>query len=235
MDKDVGRLRWLSVILLVLVTYAVYQNSLNGSFLWDDKYLVLRDNQIRTLRNIPRFFGLTYWREEAPFPGANFRPLRTTSFAIDYFLWEDNPFGYHLTNLLFHIFNVLLVYFFVHLLLSSLSTYQPINLSTHSPNHLFTYSLVPLLSALLFATHPIHTEAVCWIKNRSELFCTFFFLSSLIFFIKSSQKSVVSSENSVVRHFDTTSHLPPPIPYLLSTIYSLLSPLYWLYSPKRQQ
>ncbi|MBI4689977.1 MAG: tetratricopeptide repeat protein [Nitrospirae bacterium] len=43
----------------------------------------------------------------------------------------------------------------------------------------------PLLVALFFATHPIHSEAVVWIKNRAELFSTFFLLSSLILFMKS--------------------------------------------------
>lgn len=205
-----------SIILLILLTYAVYQGSLNVPFMWDDDNLILRDEQITSLMNIPRFFSLTYWKEEAPFPGANFRPLRIVSFAIDYFPWGYNPYGYHLTNLSFHIFNVLLIYFFVHLLL------QPVHRFTHSPIHPFTYSpfhtFTPLLSALLFATHPIHTEAVVWIKNRSELFSTFFFLSSLILFIKS-QTPVQSSEFTDHRSQNTAY-------YLLSTIcfvFALLS------------
>ncbi|MEK6738318.1 MAG: tetratricopeptide repeat protein, partial [Planctomycetota bacterium] len=176
---------WVSIIFLVLLTYAVYHESLDVPFCWDDDNLILRDQQIRSLTNIPSFFGLDYWKNEAPFRGANFRPLRTASFAVDYFLWEYNPYGYHLTNLFFHIFNVLLVYFFVYLLLQlSAISHQP---SVTNSSSLITHhsSLIPLFSAVLFAAHPIHTEAVVWIKNRSEIFSTFFFLSSLLYFIKS--------------------------------------------------
>jgi tetratricopeptide (TPR) repeat protein len=217
MDKDVGRLRWLSIILLVLVTYAVYQGSLSGPFLWDDGDLILKDSQVHSLKNIPHFFGLSYWKDESPFPGANFRPLRTTSFAIDYFFWEYNPYGYHLTNLLFHIFNVLLVYFFVRLLLYQplAISHQPLASNTSPLNRLPACPLIPLLSALLFATHPIHTEAVCWIKNRSELFCTFFFLSSLILFIKS-QLLALSPQPPASNHQQSKY-------YPLSTIYYTLS------------
>ncbi len=196
-----------NIIFLVLLTCAVYWGSLNVPFMWDDEGLILRDEQIRSLNNIPRFFNLTYLEEDA---AVTFRPLRTVSFAIDYFLWEYNPYGYHLTNLFFHIFNVLLIYFFVHLLLQQSAISNQQSATDHS-------SLIPLFSALLFAAHPIHTEAVVWIKNRSELFSTFFFLSSLILFIKS-QTQVHSSQFTPFRDSSLTGFT-----YLLSLVCFILS------------
>ncbi|MBI4689976.1 MAG: hypothetical protein HY754_06880 [Nitrospirae bacterium] len=87
--------RWASIIFLVLLTYAVYWGSLSVPFMWDDDNLIIRDEQIKSLTNIFHvFFIFFYWKEDAPFSGAYFRPIRTVSFAIDYFLWGIFLFVY---------------------------------------------------------------------------------------------------------------------------------------------
>jgi len=93
-----------------------------------------------------------------------FRPLRALSFYLDHFLWKDNPSGYHLTNIFLNSLAVILVFYFI--------------------NFIFKNDLIAFLSSLFFAFHPVHTEAVVWIKNRTEIFCLIFYLSSFLAFFK---------------------------------------------------
>jgi len=84
-------------------------------------------------------------------PGAPFRPWKLE--------WNRlNPVGFHLTNVLFHALNSLLVLFLVRTL-------------TRRPR-------VALTAGLLFAVHPIHAESVCWIAGRTDVIAATFFLAA---------------------------------------------------------
>ncbi len=78
-----------------------------------------------------------------------YRPLGELTFAVDYRLWELNPFGYHLTNLLLH-------------LLCAFLTWRLVRRFCDVPG-------VAFAAATLFAIHPVHTEAVLWISGRFDL------------------------------------------------------------------
>jgi hypothetical protein len=101
---------------------------------------------------------------------AYYRPLAILSLLMDFRLFGGNPAGYHLTNIVLHLANSLLVYYLATLLLGK-------------DKRTGTY---PLLVALLFALHPVNSEAVVWISARPDLLCCFFFLLCLILLIKKS-------------------------------------------------
>lgn len=159
-------------IILAIVTFAVYANSLSNEFVFDDESVVQGDPTITSLSNIPKFFTGELGFHKVI--GAYFRPVVSTSYAIDYSIWKLDPFGFHLTNILIHIINVLL--FFSLLLLmfeKSQSAYK---------------NYIILIAALVFAVHPIHTEVVAWVSGRTDgLACTFFF-ASFIFYLKYSKE-----------------------------------------------
>ncbi|MFC1631248.1 tetratricopeptide repeat protein [Candidatus Omnitrophota bacterium] len=161
------------MILLVLISCAIFANTFNNAFMWDDNSLILENRYIKQLKHLPYLFSLHYWRYHHPGTKGLYRPITTVSFALDYSLWRVNPFGYHLSNLILHIINVLLIYFLV------------VRLSGKAAEGLLS---IPLLTALFFATHPIHTESVTWIKNRADLLALLFFLSALLLFINSIRK-----------------------------------------------
>ena len=147
-----------AVAILIIIGFTVYGNSLGNSFVWDDELLVTANSSIRSLCHIPSFFfaGL------APEIGGNFyRPLQSLSYAVDFQCWGLNPFGYHLTNLLIHIANSVLVFF----LIFALTNRRPVS----------------FISSLLFLIHPVQTEAVAYIAGRSDLLAAFFLLFSLFF------------------------------------------------------
>ena len=87
-----------------------------------------------------------------------YRPLLTWSVVIDYLVWGTNPFGYHLTNVLLHTLNALLVAHIIVRLAGPGKRYPA------------------LLAALVFTFHPLHPEAVAWIAGRVDVLSAFFFL-----------------------------------------------------------
>ena len=140
----------LASLLCGALAFALHANSLNGSFLFDDKPLVLHNPLIRSVSSIPRLFVSNYWAQ-TPYEKEVllYRPITMTSFALDHSVWKDNPFGYHLTNVVVHALVTVLVWWMVWEALASF--------------------WLATLSSALFAVHAVHTEAVNMIVGRTEL------------------------------------------------------------------
>ncbi|MCX5886503.1 MAG: tetratricopeptide repeat protein [Proteobacteria bacterium] len=167
-EKTKGRTAWwhylVPLCLLVVVGFGVYANSLNGDFIWDDKELIVKNHYIKNLDTLSVVLTKDFfYRSQEQGKVGYYRPLITLSYMLDYRLWKLNPFGYHLTNLIFHILNCLLVCLTGYFLSGSL--------------------LIAFLSSLLFAIHPIHTESVSWISGRTDVIASFFFFSSLLLYL----------------------------------------------------
>ncbi|MFH2203757.1 MAG: tetratricopeptide repeat protein [Elusimicrobiota bacterium] len=161
------------IVLLVAVSFLVFGNTLKNPFMWDDAGLVgliASDKYQKHLKNPFFFLTKAYWRDYRNLHDVDVyvpvSPLRTFSLNLDHKLWGGNPFGYHLTNILLHAVNVLLVY------LLCLAMFKDPRLA--------------LFTGMLFAVHPMHTEAVSWVKNRVDLIAAAFYLSALTLFIEAS-------------------------------------------------
>ena len=150
------------LILLTIATIAVYINSLDNSFVWDDKYVLVDNPYIKSLDNFSDFF----LKKESAAAGSvhYYRPLRTLLYALEYRIWGLNAIYYHGMNLLFHLFNVFLVYSITR--------------------HFLSYRYSALICGLLFGVHPIMTEAVSNVTGRTDLMFSFFFLLSFYIFLR---------------------------------------------------
>ena len=144
------RKHFLAVVILVVIGTVIYANSFGNGFVWDDFPLLVHNSRIRNLGNIPAMF--------LDLKGGGYRPLREASYALDYFFWGLNPWGYHLGNLLLHLLNAVLVYLII--------------------NRLFGRWKLALLVAIFFVSHPIATESVTWISGRRDVLTAFFFFLS---------------------------------------------------------
>lgn len=131
---------------------AVYANTLGNDFAYDDIPLIVNNPAVRQF-DWRAIWLRGYWSHVTG-GGGNYRPLTITTFALDYRLWGLRPFGYHLTNILLHAANV--AWLFVLLRRYRLR------------------GLTAGLAAVLFAVHPVHTEAVANITGRAELLGMFF-------------------------------------------------------------
>ncbi len=156
-----------SVLILIIVAacLASYFNALFGGFVWDDDLFIIENPYVKSFQFLPQFFTKDFWSvyfESMPSP--YYRPLLAASFMLDYSLWKENPLGFHITNLIFHILCCISIFVFVGLLIKD--------------------KVIAFTSSLLFAVHPIHTEAVSFISGRVDVLPCAFFLFSLILFLK---------------------------------------------------
>ena len=167
------------VIVLAAVCLAIFSNTFGDEFFWDDYLLIKIDDSIKDIKNLSLFFSPDYWNESYFFEG-QYRPIRRISLALDYWLWELNPTGYHLTNILLHAINTLLVFGLVSLIPGPKTGSTARGAGTGWKDLMG----IPFVTALLFAIHPIHTESINFIKNRSDLLAFLFFLLSFQLFVR---------------------------------------------------
>ncbi|MDD5292285.1 MAG: tetratricopeptide repeat protein [Candidatus Omnitrophica bacterium] len=184
-----------AIIILIAFAFIVYANSLFNSFVWDDFLVIVNNNFVKSWNNFPLLFKRDYlnFLSGAGYAGkynlgsgeSSYRPVVTFSYLLDYSFWKLNPFGYHLTNVLLHILNVLLLYILLNLITKDIK--------------------VALLASLFFALHPVNVEAVSCISFREDLLAFLFMVSSFIVFIKSNLyagvKKAVSYLSSVFLFF----------------------------------
>jgi len=143
-------------LLLVVATLALYNPVNRHPFVnYDDDRYITENPHVHN--------GLTWptitWAFTATEQG-NWHPLTWLSHALDYQLFHQNPAGHHLTSLLIHAANAVLLFLFL--------MYA-------------TRRLGPsLFVAALFALHPINVESVAWVAERKNVLCTFFFFATLI-------------------------------------------------------
>ncbi len=157
----------------------IYLNSFSNGFIaWDDDNGIVNNVHIRSLgwENVTRIF--------TPGKTGPYQPLRTLSHAIDYHFWELDPFGYHLTNLLFYILTCVMVF------LSTKSVLKFVRNDDDEDSN----SRIALFSALLFAVHPVHVEAVTWLSARKEVLLGFFFFLSLYLYLRAKDSSTLKHQ-----------------------------------------
>lgn len=172
-------------LLIGILAFAVYANSLSNDFVFDDDSVVLSDPTIMSLSSIPKYFtGQEGFHKVI---GKYWRPVISASYAIDYSIWGFNPIGFHLTNIIIHIINCLL--FFKMLLLMF-----PLGARKKTKQ----YEYVLLAGAAVFAVHPIHTEAVTWVSGRTDSFSFTFFIAAFIYYLKYSSSGDVKRANTYI-------------------------------------
>lgn len=157
----------LKIPLFIILPFLAFGASLFHGFApVDDSFLIVENLAIRAINweNIYHFFS-TYDPEL-------YIPLVFLSFQFNYLIGELAPFNYHLTNILIHIINALLV----ARILTQLTDKKKLS----------------IFAGLIFAAHPLNAEAVVWLAGRKDLLAGLFFFASLTFyldFIKGNRKA----------------------------------------------
>ena len=96
------------LITIVVVSALIYLYTLGNDFAYDDKFTITNNYLIRSWHKILTIFTNDYFTSSGEL---SYRPVVTLSYFIDYFFWHLNPLGYHLTNLLLHSLNAVLLFF----------------------------------------------------------------------------------------------------------------------------
>ncbi|XP_043487059.1 protein O-mannosyl-transferase Tmtc3-like isoform X1 [Polistes fuscatus] len=151
--------------IIAFTAFAVYLNSLSCDFVFDDISAIKDNRDLRPhtpLKNVfyNDFWGTPMHKEQSH---KSYRPLCVLTFRWNYLIHQLDPMGYHLLNVILHV-GVCLLYFRICLM--------------------FLSDLGSLVSSLLFAVHPIHTEAVTGVVGRAETLSSLFYLAALITYTK---------------------------------------------------
>src|SRR5215510_2823862 len=142
----------LIVAALSAVVIACYANSLGNGFVFDDEFLIPAYTRTWNLSELLKVLFDSY------------RPVRNASYVIDFLIWGPRPFGFHLTNLLIHAVNSVLVFFLVR--------------------RLTPRKGIAVIASLIFAVHPIQTDAVSYISGRRDILFTTFYLAAFLAYLR---------------------------------------------------
>jgi Tfp pilus assembly protein PilF len=160
-------------IAIAVITFICYSYTLQNQFLnWDDWIYVTKDPNITSFS--------TEHLKQMMFHNITlnyFHPLTMLSLAVNYHFSKLAPEGYYFTNILIHCCNTILVYFFVKVLLESMS--EKLNYG-----HIKNIPWIAGVCAILHGLHPMHVESVSWISERKDIFYSFFYLGGLIMYVR---------------------------------------------------
>lgn len=157
---------------VALITFLVFARTLQNGFVsWDDDKNFVTNPYYRGL-------GLTQLRWMwTTFHLGHYVPLSWMTLGLDHAIWGMNPVGYHLTNLLLHTANAVLLYLIANRLFA---------FTDHADGrHDLRRVLPATLAALLFAVHPLRVESVAWATERRDVLSALFFLSSILLYLRS--------------------------------------------------
>jgi protein O-mannosyl-transferase len=146
------------VALLVALAVAVHLGALFHPFVFDDRVAVLDNPSIRDLRDL-RWIVM-----------GSRRVVTNFSYAVDWAVWGPRPFGFHLTNVVLHAANVLLLFALA--------------------KRLSADRWIAFVAAAIFAVHPLATETVGYVASRAGLLCTLFLLAGTLAFLRGFDRRV---------------------------------------------
>ncbi len=162
----------IATVLPALVAGVLFAGSLQGGFVYDDRVLVTHQPLIRDLSALGLHDIFTHQDYSRYSP--HYLPIRLLSYAVDYRLWGLDPFGFHLTNLLLHVMNTMLVALFTMRVAGTVFKEDGGRVV-----------LAGGAAALLFAAHPLQAETVAWISGRKDLLSTGFALCAALLYLRS--------------------------------------------------
>jgi tetratricopeptide (TPR) repeat protein len=170
---------WLASALAAALTFIVFLPALNNDFVnWDDHRFVYENKRITSI-DID-FFKWAFTNKRM-----QWSPLRFFSHAIDYKIWKLNPLGHHLTNIILHSLDTFLVVLLVFALFKVVKSKTVPSPTVEEDMRFQRKALITgVVTGLLFGLHPLHVESVAWVSERKDVLYTFFYLLSLMLYLK---------------------------------------------------
>lgn len=160
--------------LVALITFLFYLPVLPYEF-------IVQDDSIYIVAN-PLIRQLDWSMARQAFGGAHcgwWMPLTWISFAVDYHFWGFNPTGYHLQNNFLHALNAALVVIICDLLYR-----KSIRKELEPAPSFSSYTLLLIMTGLLFSLHPLRVESVAWIAERKDVLNGFFAFVSIVLYVR---------------------------------------------------
>lgn len=139
---------------IVLATIIAYLPAINAGYIWDDDDYVTENVLLRDSDGLRRIW--------IPGQTPQYYPVVFTTFWVEYQIWQRNPMGYHVVNVLLHAANALLLWLVM------------VRLKVPGA----------WLIAAVFALHPVHVESVAWITERKNVLSLMFYLIAALAYLR---------------------------------------------------
>jgi len=166
-DSKKKGLPWKYCLAVSLLGGLVYINAIGAGFTYDDNRAIKDNQDLHWSTPLSSLLLNDYWGTPLTHSGSHksYRPLTVLSFRVNFALHQLHPWGYHLVNVALHSIVCLLFARFSGLVFHG-------------------HVRPALTSSLIFACHPIHTEAVTSVVGRADVGAGLFFLLSLMFYME---------------------------------------------------
>ncbi|XP_069943334.1 protein O-mannosyl-transferase TMTC2-like isoform X2 [Cherax quadricarinatus] len=150
-----------------VAAFLLYFNTLDAEFAYDDSRAIKTNPDVLPTTPLSQLLWDDFWGTPLTHSGSHksYRPLTVLSFRINYMLSEFQPRSYHVTNVLLHV------------AATGLFAVLARTLTPHA-------RLARTAAPLLFAAHPIHTEAVAGVVGRADVGAAIFFLGALLSYMR---------------------------------------------------
>ncbi len=152
----------LALLVLISIGILAFVNIFPNYFIADDFYFTVDWPLIQHWQNVPRFFA-GYMTPRGQ--DGIYSPLRTLFFSVNYHLWQEQPWGYHLVSLIVHSLGIWAAYRLLFLLTAS--------------------RVVSFLGTLIFAVHPVHVESITYITATADTVGLVLLLLSFFYYVRS--------------------------------------------------
>jgi len=171
-SRPAARASWVIPLAIAAVTFVAFLPVLGNGFVsFDDDKNFLDNAHFRGLGPAQLHWMWT------TFHMGHYVPLSWMTLGLDYTLWGMNPLGYHLTSLLLHAANAVLVYAIARQLLEKSG-------SSRLEGREDLVTLGAAAAALGFALHPLRVESVAWATERRDVLSAFFAMSSILVYLR---------------------------------------------------
>ncbi|MGM0609080.1 MAG: tetratricopeptide repeat protein [Candidatus Muiribacteriota bacterium] len=166
------------LLILFFLGFLVYSNSFLATWHFDDFPNIVNNSKIHLNKISFSSVKNTFYASPSDHKNDNFyRPVSMFSFAINWYFGQDNVIGYHLFNIVLHILNSFILFFIIYYLF-----FSP-GLKNLGNSKRMAYNTA-LLTAVLWLLMPIHVQSVTYIVQRMAQMAAFFYLLSILFYIK---------------------------------------------------
>jgi tetratricopeptide (TPR) repeat protein len=167
---------WVRCVIVALFGFAVHFPSLQGQLIWDDQYLAhdnpLIKSPLLVLENFRHYLFIDSF-------SSHYRPVQNISYIVDYLIWNTDPYGFHLSNILWHIGSGVLLFLLLEKLFAGLLENGGAAVCRRA-----VFAGAAFCVALLWVVHPVHSAAVDYISGRADSLAFFFSCGGWLLYLR---------------------------------------------------
>jgi len=175
-DSTSGAKPIIVLLLMAVLILLIYSNTFHAEWHFDDKPVILENERLKIDNLRPSTLLKTFFAKQQGKQNTFYRPLPSLSFALNWYVGQDRPFGFHLVNIVIHLLTAFFLYLSVQTLLQTPRMEQQYRAGDAH--------FIAVLSAVLWAINPVQIQAVTYIVQRMASMATMFTIMAIYLYLK---------------------------------------------------